>query len=228
MGRQEQIISERKKKLEELRKLGIDPYPHKFDVKNFSAELKEKYSKIKENERVKDKVVIAGRVMTIRDIGKLIFATVQDSKGKIQIILQKEETENQSFEIFKKYIDIGDIVGAEGIIMKTKTGEVSVLVKKISVLTKTINPLPEKWHGIQDKEERYRKRYMDLIMNPDVKNVFEKRTIIIDSVRELLKKKGFVEVDTPYLQTLYGGASARPFVTHLNALDLKLYLVLIN
>ncbi len=225
MGRQEQIINERKRKLEELRKSGIDPYPHEFNVKDYSDEIKEKYKKLKSDERVKDKVKIAGRVMTKRNLGKLIFATVQDSKGKIQIILQKGGS-GKSFDLFKKYIDIGDFIGLEGNIMKTKTGEISVFGKKLTVLSKSLLPLPEKWHGIQDKEERYRKRYLDLIMNPDVKGVFEKRTQILDAIREFMKKKEVVEVETPYLQTIYGGANAKPFKTHLNALDMDLFLAI--
>ena len=224
MGREDLIVGERLKKIEELRKKGIDSYPHKYEPKNYSSEIKEKHSKLKNDERAKDYVKIAGRVMTKRDLGKLIFVTLQDSRGKVQVILQKKETEDGSFELFKRYVDIGDFIGCEGIVMKTRTGEVSVLSKKIVVLSKSLLPLPEKWHGISDKEERYRKRYLDLIMNPEVKKVFEKRSIIIDSIRELLKKKGFVETDTPYLQPLYGGASAKPFETYLNALDMKLYL----
>lgn len=225
MGRQEQIVNERKRKLEELKKLGVNPYPHCFEVKNFSSDVKTEFKKLKNNEKSKSKVIVAGRIMTIRDLGKLIFATLQDSKGKIQLILQKDES-GKDFEIFKKYIDIGDFIGAEGSVMKTKTGEVSVFVKKMKVLCKSIMPLPEKWHGLADKEERYRKRYLDLIMNPSVKEVFEKRTLIIDTIREVLKKKGFVEVETPYLNTIYGGANAKPFKTHLNALDLDLYLAI--
>ncbi|MFA5856184.1 MAG: lysine--tRNA ligase [Candidatus Pacearchaeota archaeon] len=224
MGREEQIIGERIRKLKELKDNGIDPYPHKYSPNAYSIEIKHKYSKLSENERTHDKIKVAGRVMTARDLGKLIFITIQDAKGRIQLILQKEETEKESFELFKKYFDTGDFIGAEGFVMKTKTGEVSILVKKLEMLSKAILPLPEKWHGIQDKEERYRRRYLDLIVNPDVKEVFEKRSIIIDSIRELLKKKGFIETDTPYLQTLYGGASAKPFETYLNALDMKLYL----
>jgi len=226
MGREEQIINEKKKKLIELGKLGINPYPHKFNVKDYSKEIKEKYAKLKNNQKNKDKVIIAGRVMTIRDLGKLIFGTVQDSKGKIQIILQREETDKTSFELFKKYVDAGDFVGINGSIMKTKTGEISVLVKKMEILAKSALPLPEKFHGLQDKEERYRKRYLDLIMNPEVKQVFEKRTRILEAIREFLKSKEFEEVETPYLQSVYGGASAKPFETKLNALDMKLYLAI--
>lgn len=224
MGREEQIIQERKRKLEELKKSGIEPYPHKYSPENYSCDLQKKYKKLKNDYRTKDKAKIAGRVMTIRDLGKLIFSTVQDSCGKIQIILRKEETPKNSFELFKKSIDIGDIIGVEGTIMKTKTGEVSVFSQKITILAKSLMPLPEKWHGIIDKEERYRKRYLDLIMNPEVKEVFNKRTLIIDFIREFLKKKGFFEVETPYLQTIYGGAAAKPFKTHLNALDIDLFL----
>ena len=140
MGREELIINERKRKLNELIKKGINPYPHKYSPKNYSSEIKEKYKKLKENQKTKDKVKIAGRVMTIRDLGKLIFSTLQDSKGKIQIIFQKEgnneksgKEKNKDFELFKKYVDSGDFVGVEGIVMKTKTGEVSVLVKKFDI-----------------------------------------------------------------------------------------------
>jgi lysyl-tRNA synthetase class 2 len=224
MGREEQIIGERKRKLNELIKAGVNPYPHKYSPEDYSSDIKEKHSKLKNDQRSKDNVKVAGRVMMIRDLGKLIFITLQDFKGRIQIILQKEQTDKKDFELFKKYVDTGDIIGFEGLVMKTKTEEISVLANKIDILSKSILPLPEKWHGIQDKEERYRKRYLDLIMNPDVKKVFEKRSLALEAIRELLKKKGFVEVETPYLQTLYGGAAAKPFKTHLNALDMDLYL----
>ncbi len=149
---------------------------------------------------------------------------MQDGTGTIQIVLQEGETPENEKIFFKKYIDAGDFIGVEGIVFRTQRGELSLLVKKISILSKSLLPLPEKWHGLQDKEERYRKRYLDLVMNPEVKEVFKKREQIIDSIRELLKSKGFSEVDTPYLQTVYGGASAKPFKTHLNALDVDLFL----
>jgi len=223
MGRKEQIINERKRKLNELREI-TNPYPHRFDVKNYSEDIKEKYKKLKNDERTKDNVVIAGRIMTIRDLGKLIFATLQDSLGKIQIILQKSETKNDNFEFFKKFIDVGDFVGCEGIVMKSITGEISVLVKKFEILSKSLLPLPEKWHGLKDEEERYRKRYLDLIMNPEMKKVFETKSKIISIIRKYLHEEGFVEVETPLLQSVYGGASASPFKTHLNALDIELFL----
>jgi lysyl-tRNA synthetase, class II len=224
MGREEQIINERKRKLEEIRKLGINPYPHKYEPIDFSIDIQKNYKKLKNDERTKKNVNVAGRIITKRDLGKLIFSTLQDSKGKIQIILQKDETLKDSFELFKKYIDSGDIIGVIGTVMKTRTGEVSIFVKNIKILSKSLLPLPEKWHGLSDKEERYRKRYLDLIINPEVKEVFRKKSLIIDAIRDLLKKKGFIEVDTPYLQPIYGGASAKPFETYLNALDMKLYL----
>lgn len=226
MGREEEIIKERMRKLAEIRKAGINPYPYKFEKKNNSSEVKKKYDHLKNDERTKDSVKIAGRVMTVRDLGNLAFATIQDSYDKIQIVLQKGETPEKKMEFFSKLIDAGDFVGIDGTVFKTRRGEVSVLVKDIEILSKAILPMPEKWHGITDKEERYRKRYLDLMMNPEVKKIFELREKIIDSIREFLKQKGFVEVDTPYLQAIYGGAEARPFKTKLNALDMDLFMAI--
>ena len=223
MGREEQIINERKRKLNELRKI-VNPYPHKFEVKDYSEDIKDNNAKLKNDERTKTKAIIAGRVITIRDIGKIIFATIQDGKGKLQLIFQKEETNKNDFELFKKYVDAGDFIGAHGIIMKTRTGEISVLVKNFQVLSKSLLPLPEKWHGLKDEEERYRKRYLDLIINPEVRKIFDKRTKIINAIREIMVKKEIIEVETPFLQTLYGGAAAKPFKTHLNALNIELFL----
>ena len=223
MGREEQMINERKRKLKELRQQ-VNPYPHKFDVKNYSKDIKEGNKKLKNNERSKNRVSVAGRVMTIRNLGKLIFATIQDSQGRLQLILHKGETNADDFSVFKKYIDAGDFVGCNGIVMKSKTGEISILVKKVQILSKSLLPLPEKFHGLKDDEERYRKRYLDLIMNPEVKEVFDKRTQIMAGIRELMLKKGITEVETPFLQTLYGGAAAKPFETHLNALNIDLFL----
>jgi len=158
MSREEQIISERIKKLNELKSLGINPYPHKFEKKNNCAELKEKYKKLKNNEKTKDKVKIAGRIILKRDLGKLAFVKIRDGSGEIQLILQEKETPEEARNFLKKYLDAGDFVGADGIVMKSKTGEISVLVKKIEILSKAILPLPEKFHGLQDKEERYRNR----------------------------------------------------------------------
>jgi len=224
MAREEQIIKERIRKLDELRKLGIEPYPNKFDKSHNAFELQEKYKGLGKGKSTKDKVKISGRVMVIRDIGKLIFASLQDSSGKIQIQLQKSETSDKQIQFFKKFIDMGDFIGVVGKIIRTKRGELSVLVDKVELLSKSLLPLPEKWHGLVDKEERYRKRYLDLIMNPEIKEVFVKRAKIIECVREFLRKKDFLEVETPILQKVYGGASAKPFKTHLNALDMDLFL----
>ncbi|MEM4271955.1 MAG: lysine--tRNA ligase [Candidatus Pacearchaeota archaeon] len=226
MSRQDEIVNERLKKIKELRAQGINPYPYSYDVKHKSSELHEKYKSLKNDFSTKDSVKIAGRLMGIRDIGKIIFAVLQDSSGKIQIVLQEKETPEKVIEFFKKYIDTGDFAGVEGTIFRTKRGELSVLVKKAELLSKSLLPLPEKWHGLQDKEERYRKRYIDLLINPEVKEVFLKREKIIDAIREFMKSRGFVEVDTPYLQTIYGGAEARPFKTHLNALNIDLFLAI--
>jgi len=223
MGRKEQIIGERKRKLTELRKL-VNPYPHKYEQKDFSIDVKEKFADLKDDEKSRKNVQIAGRVMSKRNLGKLIFATIQDGKGRIQIILQKDGKDG--FKLFKSFVDVGDFVGVNGLVMKTRTGEVSVLAKDVKMLSKSLHPLPEKWHGLKDDEERYRKRYLDLIMNPEVKAVFDKRTKILSSIREYMEKQNVIEVETPFLQTLYGGAAAKPFKTHLNALDIDLFLAI--
>jgi lysyl-tRNA synthetase class 2 len=226
MGRQDEIIKERTRKIAELRKQGINPYPYNYDKKDNSADLQEKYKKLKNEEKTKDKVKIAGRLMGFRDLGKIAFGVLNDSSGKIQILLQDPETPGKVQDHFKKYVDIGDFIGVEGTILRTKRGELSILLNKVEILSKALLPLPDKWHGLEDKEERYRRRYLDLVMSPDVRAVFDKREKILDSIREFLKSKQFKEVDTPYLQTLYGGAAARPFKTHLNALDIPLFLAI--
>ncbi len=224
MGRGEQIVSERLRKLEELRKKGINPYPYSYNKKDDALLLREKYKKLKTGEKTKEQAKTAGRLITIRDMGRLIFAVLQDESGSIQIQIQKGETPEKEINFFKSYVDSGDFVGIEGTILKTKSGELSILAKKVELLAKSLLPLPEKWHGLQDKEERYRKRYLDLIMNPIVKGTFVERSRIINAIREYLNERGFLEVDTPILQPIYGGAAARPFTTNLNALNMKLYL----
>jgi len=226
MGREELIVGERLKKLEALKASGIDPYPYSYDKKDDASALQAKYVKLKPEAKAKYKAKIAGRLLNVRDLGKIAFGVLQDGNGKIQVVLQDDETPKKSREFFKKYIDSGDYIGVEGEVFRTKRGELSILVDKVELLSKSILPLPEKWHGLQDKEERYRKRYLDLVMNPEVKEVFVKREKIIDSIREFLKSRGFIEVDTPYLQTVYGGAAARPFKTHLNALNIDLFLAI--
>ncbi|PIU75605.1 lysine--tRNA ligase [Candidatus Pacearchaeota archaeon CG06_land_8_20_14_3_00_35_12] len=225
MAREEEIINSRLKKLEELKKQKINPYAYSFNKEKDTVELQEEFKNLKSGSETKNKVKIAGRIKIIRDIGKLIFADLQDGSGRIQLQLQEEENK-KALKFFKDFVDAGDFVGVEGNIIRTKRGELSVLVEKVELLAKAIKPLPEKWHGLQDKEERYRKRYLDLIMSPEVKEVFIKRATIIDEIRKYLKEKEFLEVETPALQSIYGGASARPFKTHLNALKIDLFLAI--
>ncbi len=224
MSRKEQITSERIRKLNELKSRGINPYPHYFEKKDSTLDLKEKFSPLKKEKKSPYTAKIAGRLVNLRDFGKISFGEIQDSSGRIQVVFQSPDTPKKINELLKKYIDTGDFIGVQGPVFKTKRGELSILVKKAELLSKSLLPLPEKWHGLQDKEERYRKRHLDLIMNPEVKQVFLKRTEIINLVRETLSKKGFQEVETPLLQPLYGGAEARPFVTELNSLKMRLYL----
>ena len=224
MGRQDEIVRIRVEKINELIREDKEPYAYSFGKKNSARELKEKYAKLKAGERTKDKVKIAGRIMTVRDIGKLIFADLQDQGVKIQVQLQEGETEDEQVQFFKKYIDMGDNIGVEGKIIRTKRGELSVLADKIELLSKSLLPLPEKWHGLQDKEERYRKRYLDLIMNPAIKQIFETRARILKVLRKFMEKNNFIEIETPLLQGVYGGANAKPFKTHCDAFNSDMFL----
>jgi len=224
MARQDEIVRERLKKIEEMKKEGINPYPYFFDKKESAAELQEKYSTLKNEAKAKGTASTAGRLMLFRNIGKIAFGVLQDFSGKIQIVIQEKETSEEVISLFRKYVDTGDFVGVEGPVFRTKRGELSVMVKKAEILSKAIAPLPDKWHGIEDKEERYRRRYIDLIMNADVKKTFMMRSRIVSLIRKFLDDRGFIEVETPMLQPLYGGTNAKPFSTHLNALDMKVYL----
>ena len=224
MAREEEMIKERMKKIDELRKLKVNPYPNSFDKKNSAAELHEKYSKLAPEEKTKDKAIVAGRLMSIRLMGKINFASLQDESGKIQVVVQEDEIGKKETEFFSKYIDSGDFVGVNGTVFRTKRGELSILAEKIEILSKAVLPLPEKWHGLQDKEERYRKRYLDLAISPEIKEVFETRSLVMSMLREFLNSRGFLEVDTPILQPLYGGATAKPFMTHYNVYHKDVYL----
>jgi lysyl-tRNA synthetase class 2 len=224
MGRQDEIVNERLRKISELNKLGINPYPNRYDVKHLAQELQNKYLKLKPEEKTSDVVKIAGRLMAVRDLGKIAFGVVQDGSGKIQITLQDGETPDKTSEFFKKYIDSGDFIGVEGTIFRTKRGELSVSVKSVELLTKSILPLPDKWQGIQDDEERLRKRYLDTTFNPEVKEMFVRKSKFWQTIRDFLIEKGFMEVDTPVLENTPGGAEAKPFITHHNALNSEVYL----
>ena len=226
MGREEQIVEERIKKIDELKKSGINPYPDRFvlqEKRNSSTAIKEKFSKLKLEEKAKTFEIVAGRVMTKRDFGKISFVTLQDLSGNIQLVFQDGETPKNGIELFKK-TDAGDVVGAKGFPFKTKTGEVSILVKEFYILTKSVLPLPDKHKGLKDEDEKLRKRYLDIIMNEDVKNIFLKKQIFWSTIRNFLIEKKFLEVETPILEASAGGAAATPFKTHHNALDLDVYL----
>jgi len=213
----------RVKKLEEIRKNGINPYPYFFDIDAKIEEIKSNYQDF-ENKDVK----VAGRLKAVRDFGKALFADLLGEIDWIQIYLKKDSIGEEKFNFFKKYIDIGDIIGISGKVMKSRTGEITIFVNDYTLLTKSLLPLPEKYHGLRDKEKRYRQRYLDFIVNEKAKEILLKRREIIDSIREFLNKNGFVEFETPILQPIYGGATARPFITYANALDTKLYLRISN
>ena len=223
MPTEKELIQERLRKLEDIRKQGVNPYPYSYKYTHHAKDIHAKYSKLEKEEHTKDKAKIAGRILALRRMGKATFASIFDDTGKIQIYFQQDNMGEKEYK-FLKLLDIGDWIGAEGIVFKTKTGEITIEAEKIELLSKSIRPLPEKWHGLKDKEIRYRKRYLDLVMNPEVKEVFVNRTKIIDTIRNELNKNRFLEVDTPVLQPIYGGAAARPFKSHLNELDMPVYL----
>lgn len=210
-------------KFNELKKVGRNPFEiSKYDVTNNSVEIKDNFEEFEGKH-----VSIAGRIMSKRGQGKVAFYDIQDSVGKIQIFAKKDALGEEEYKYFKAY-DIGDIIGVEGEIFKTKMGEISVRAEKVTLLSKSLQTLPEKFHGLQDKEIRYRQRYVDLIVNPETKDVFKKRSIIIKGIREYLDKNGFLEVDTPTLSAIAGGANARPFITHHNTLDIDMYMRIAN
>jgi lysyl-tRNA synthetase class 2 len=223
------LIKRRYEELDELKNKGIETFAYSFDTDTYSEDIKNNFEKYESKD-----VRLAGRIMTIRRMGKASFAHIMDQKGRIQIYLKKDDI-GENYDAFR-LLDIGDIIGIEGYVFKTKTGEISVHVKSLKLLAKSLRPLPIAKEGedeqgnkiiydqFVDKELRYRQRYVDLVVNQGVKDVFIKRSKIVSSLRNYLDEKGYLEVETPVLQPLYGGASARPFVTHHNALDIDLYL----
>ncbi len=219
-----ELILQRRAKLAELRAKGI-AFPNNFHREHLAATVLQAYEEKSEPELEALPVFVkmAGRIMTRRLMGKASFVHLQDMSGRIQLYIRQDEISDEVYEAFKHW-DIGDIIGVEGHLFRTKTGELSVRVKQIYLLTKSLRPLPDKYHGLTDQELRYRQRYLDLMVNDDARKTFLMRTKIIDIVRAFLKARDFLEVETPMLQVLAGGAAAKPFVTHHNALDLPMYL----
>ncbi len=218
MSREKHVIENNIRKIEELREKGIEPYPYRFEKNHSIEEILKNFEKWKESKKVKT----AGRIISYRELGKIIFAKIQDETSSIQIVVRKNDTKN--FDIFKKYVNRGDFVGIEGKPILTKTGEKSILVSDFVLLAKAIRPLPEKYHGIQDPEYRYRHRYLDFIFNPEKRDILKTRHKIIKEIRNFLENKGYIEIDTPILQPVYGGAYAKPFITYYNALERNFYL----
>ncbi|MEB3217365.1 MAG: lysine--tRNA ligase [Nostocales cyanobacterium 94392] len=228
---EEDIRATRLEKVEQLRQQGMNPYAYSWEITHHAGELQEKFADLANGEQVDFEVAIAGRIMARRVMGKLAFFTLQDETGSIQLYLEKNrisesmaDIDATAFQNLKQLTDIGDILGAKGTIKRTEKGELSVYVQQYSVLTKSLLPLPDKWHGLTDITKRYRQRYVDLIVNPEVRQTFRRRALITAGIRRYLDERGFIEIETPVMQSEAGGADARPFITYHNTLEMQLYL----
>jgi lysyl-tRNA synthetase, class II len=214
-------IQQRINKLDEIRDLGINPYPYRFDVSHEAQTILDQADELIEEGTI---VTVAGRILSKRGHGKSGFGHISDRTGRIQVYVRLEKVGEEAYETYSRLIEVGDYIGVKGIVFRTRTEEITVIVQAYVLLSKAIRPLPEKWHGLRDKEIRYRQRYVDLIINPDVKEVFLKRSRIIRTIQRFMDGEAFIEVETPILQPLYGGALARPFTSHHHALDMPLYM----
>lgn len=220
----EQIVELRKEKLQKIAAAGVNPYPTTFPGAESIRVVHERFAALATGAVDETRVTVAGRLVSRREMGKAAFADICDVSGKMQLYFKADKLGVDSFKMFKDLIDISDHLGISGTPFRTRTGELSIMVDQWTLLSKSLRPLPEKWHGLKDTETRYRQRYLDLIANPDVKNVFVKRSQIVSSIRAELESRGFLEVETPVLQPLAGGAAAQPFVTHHNAMDMNMFL----
>ncbi|MBD2495559.1 lysine--tRNA ligase [Nostoc sp. FACHB-280] len=228
---EEDIRAARLEKVDQIKQLGTNPYAYRWESTHNAAQLQEKFADLASGEEVDLEVAIAGRIMARRVFGKLAFFTLQDETGSIQLYLEKNriqesmaEIDAEAFNHLKQLTDAGDILGVKGTIKRTEKGELSVYVKQYTILTKSLLPLPDKWHGLTDVAKRYRQRYVDLIVNPEVRQTFRRRAQITAGIRRYLEQRDFLEIETPVLQSEAGGADARPFITYHNTLEMELYL----